>query len=124
MYLDLLAACETPARRTTSNVAPRPAFSLLELLAVLSVAALVVTILLPTAAQDSVASRTAACYVIQGNIEIQAELWHHQTGSWPATDLSNIGADVNYFPEGLPTCPVDGTAFTIDTNGRVVGHDH
>jgi hypothetical protein len=51
-------------------------------------------------------------------------LWRRANGTWPAADLSAIGADANYFPEGLPTCPVDGAVYTIDTNGAVVGHTH
>ncbi len=102
----------------------RRAFSLLELMAVVAILAIIAKICLPrlTGGRDS--SNKAACYANKGNIEIQCELWRHNTGAWPATSLSNIGADINYFPAGLPTCPVDGTNYTIDTAGRVVGHTH
>jgi len=70
-------------------------------------------------------SKVAASLLYKGDIEIQAELWRHNTGSWPASNLATIGADVNYFPEGLPICPVDGTPYTIDPlTGLVVGHNH
>ena len=76
-------------------------------------------------ARKNDAAKVAACHVYKGDIEIQVELWNHNTGSWPAANLASIGADINYFPEGLPTCPVDGTTYTIDTStGLVIGHNH
>lgn len=99
-------------------------FTLLELVAALMIIALLSTIGCPNLTRGQSDSKSAACQAHQGNIEIQAELWRHNTGVWPATNLSNIGSDVNYFPQGLPTCPVDGSAYTIDSSGRVVGHAH
>lgn len=101
------------------------AFSLMELMAVVAVLGLVAGLILPRLAGGDEAADIAACHVYKGDVEIQAELWHHNTGSWPAANLATIGADTNYFPEGLPTCPVDGTAYTIDSaTGLVVGHAH
>jgi type II secretory pathway pseudopilin PulG len=102
----------------------RDALSSIELLAVLAILGIVVTVMLPRAASDSDAAKIAICHVNQGNIEIQAERWRHNTGTWPASNLSAIGANAEYFPEGVPLCPVDGSSYTIDTNGRVVGHNH
>lgn len=103
----------------------RDGLSFVELLAVLAILALLVSLILPRVIGDNDASKSAACQTYKGDIEIQAELWKHNTGLWPAADLSDIGADLNYFPEGLPTCPVDGSVFTIDpSTGRVVGHNH
>jgi hypothetical protein len=37
--------------------------------------------------------------------------------------LSDIGADPDYFPDGLPTCPSTGAAYRLDpVTHRVVGH--
>jgi len=93
-------------------------------MAVVAMIAVVAAVIVVRATGGSSTSKTAACEAIQGDIEIQAEIWRHNNGSWPATNLSNIGADVNYFPAGVPTCPVDGTTYTIDSSGRVVGHNH
>ncbi len=103
----------------------REGLSFVELMAVLAIVALLAVVILPRVAGQSDSSKVAACLTYKGDIEIQAELWKHNTGSWPAATLSDIGADVSYFPEGLPTCPVDGAAYTIDANtGRVIGHNH
>ena len=101
------------------------AFTLLELLAVLTLIGLLATIALVNFRPVSSATKKRACYVTKGEIELQVGLWHRNHGSWPQSNLANIGADPAYFPEGLPTCPVDGSAYTIDsTTHRVVGHTH
>jgi prepilin-type N-terminal cleavage/methylation domain-containing protein len=103
----------------------RLAFSLPELLAVVMILAIVAACLIPRAASHVGDAKRSACFATQGNIELQAKLWRRNNGSYPAADLSNIGANVAYFPEGIPSCPVDGTAYTIDTtSGQVNGHAH
>jgi len=70
-------------------------------------------------------ARIHACEVYKGNIEVQCQLWYRNKGAMPAVNLSDIGADVSYFPEGLPQCPVDGSAFTFDpATQKVTGHTH
>lgn len=101
------------------------AFSLLEMLAVVAILGLLAAVVLANFSSTSNTAKKRACYVTKGEIELQVRLWYRDKGSWPQNNLSNIGADTGYFPEGLPTCPVDGTAYTIDgTTHRVVGHTH
>jgi general secretion pathway protein G len=103
----------------------RVGFSLVELMAVIAILGLLAGIILPRVLGEDEDAKIAACKSHKGNIEIQAELWMHNTGSWPAANLSVIGADANYFPSGLSTCPVDGSSYTIDPlSGRVLGHAH
>jgi type II secretory pathway pseudopilin PulG len=104
---------------------PLIAFSLVELMGVLAILGLLAALVLPRVTGSDEQSKRAACKTHKGNIEVQVELWLQNTGSWPATNLANIGADVDYFPQGLPVCPVDGSHYTIDpTTGRVSGHTH
>jgi general secretion pathway protein G len=99
-------------------------FTLAELMAVVAVIAVVAAVIVIRATAGSSSSRSAACNAIKGDIEVQAELWRHNTGTWPATNLSDIGANLNYFPSGLPVCPVNAAAYAIDSAGRVTGHNH
>ncbi len=99
-------------------------FSLTELLAAVAVIAVVATVIVVRSTAGASASKAAACEVIQGDIEIQCELWRHNTGAWPNTNLSDIGASIHYFPAGLPLCPTDGSGYSIDASGQVVGHNH
>lgn len=103
----------------------RDAFSFVELIAALAIMGLLLTAVLPRLFGEHDSATAAACHTHKGDIEIQAELWMFNTGTWPAADLSNIGGNLDYFTDGLPTCPVDQTSYTIDTStGRIIGHNH
>lgn len=98
---------------------------MLELIAAVVILGIIAWVVLPRLSDGSLDAKRNACYMNKADIEVQTELWYRNKGSWPATNLSNVGADVEYFPDGLPTCPVDGTAYTLDgATHQVIGHDH
>ena len=100
-------------------------FTLVELLVVVAIIGLLALVVVTRIGDHEASADIAACRVYKGNIEVQTELWRQNTGAWPAADLGAIGSNLNYFPEGLPNCPVDGNAYTIDpSTGLVVGHNH
>src|SRR3990172_8895783 len=98
----------------------RLAFSLAELMAVVVILAIVAAYVIPRVGSYQTTAKRNACWANQGEIELQTKLWRRNQGSYPVANLSNIGADTAYFPEGLPTCPVDNTAYTIDTTTGLV----
>ena len=99
------------------------AFSLMELLAVVTILALVAGLVMPRVIGGLDVARVKACQHNRAEINITVEQYYLHTREWPAEDLSDIGADDNYFPDGLPTCPVTGAAYRIDaTSHRVIGH--
>ena len=102
------------------------AFSLLELMAALAILAILAVSIIPRGGAKIATAKKNACYVNKGEIELQVKLWRrNNSGAYPAANLSDIGANTNYFPQGLPVCPVDGTAYTINTTtGLVSGHTH
>ena len=106
------------------NKCRRRGMTLTEIIATIAVLGLLATLIIPRFAGADASAETAACHAYRSDIEVQAEIWKHETGNWPASDLSDVGSNVAYFPSGVPTCPVDGSAYTLDSNGRVVGHDH
>lgn len=100
-------------------------FSLIEVLAVVILIGILAALIVPRFGRQSYAAKKNACHVNKGNIEIQVQLWYRAKNRWPAADLADIGSDPNYFPDGLPLCPFDGSRYRIDTaTGWVVGHDH
>ena len=97
----------------------------MELMAVVAILGVLAALIVPRVVGHHDNAKRAACYANQGDIELQVKLWRRNNGSYPAANLSNIGADTAYFPSGLPVCPVDGTAYTINTtSGLVTGHTH
>jgi prepilin-type N-terminal cleavage/methylation domain-containing protein len=107
------------------NLICRRAFTLTELMAALAILGILALLVVPRVIGHNHEAKRAACFANQGDIELQVKLWRRNQGSYPAADLSNIGSNPVYFPGGLPVCPVDGTAYTINTtSGLVTGHTH
>jgi competence protein ComGC len=103
----------------------RRAMSLVELLAIVAMIGVLAAVVIVRIGSTSDDARGRACNVQRGNIEIQIQLYFRSEGAWPATNLADLGGQVAYFPEGLPSCPVDGSPYTMDaTTHRIVGHDH
>ena len=101
----------------------RRAFSLMELLAVVTVLGIIAALVLPRVISSSDTAKEKCCLHNRTEIDITVERYYIHEGTWPADNLSDIGADVDYFPDGLPTCPVSGAAYRLDpTSHRVVGH--
>jgi len=70
-------------------------------------------------------SKINACAQNRSVINTAVEQWYFNQGSWPLADLSDIAADTDYFPEGIPVCPVDASVYALDAGThRVTGHAH
>jgi hypothetical protein len=82
---------------------------------------------MPTEAEKLIAfTKKTVC---RRNVEIintMVEFWSvKHDGLWPRDDLSDIGRDKNYFPKGVPACPIDGSPYRLDpVSHRVKGHEH
>src|SRR5262249_6928431 len=100
--------------RKQSNLRLTAAFSLMEVMAVLVILGLVAAVIVPGLSAYQVSAKKSACYANKGDIELQVKLWKRNKSTYPAANLSDIGADTSYLPGGLPVCPVDGTAYTIN----------
>jgi len=70
----------------------------------------------------------AGAAVCEGNvarINMAIEKWFFDKGRWPAADLSDIGRDRAYFPNGIPRCPVTREPYRMDPQcHRVRRHSH
>ena len=94
-------------------------------MAVVAVLGVIAAFIVPRVVGHHDDSKRAACEANQVEIELQCKLWRRDNGTYPTANLGTIGVNPSYFPEGLPSCPVDGTPYTIDTtSGLVIGHTH
>jgi general secretion pathway protein G len=102
-----------------SNPKKRKAFSLLELLAVVVILGIIAAIVVPRVTSSADLAKKKVNLHNKAAINAAVERFYIDTGGWPSTDLSNMGAD--YFPDGPPKSPFDGaTSYTIDgTSHRV-----
>ena len=99
------------------------AFSLMELIAVVTILGVIAALVLPRVIRGTDVTKEKTCLHNRAEINITVERYYLHNDSWPASDLSDIGVDLDYFPDGLPTCPVSGAAYRIDpATHRVIGH--
>jgi prepilin-type N-terminal cleavage/methylation domain-containing protein len=90
-------------------------FSLLELLAVVTILGIIAAIIVPRVTVSSTTAKTKVRDHQKATINAAVERYYIDTGNWPASNLTDIGVNMNYFPDGLPTNPVDGTAYSLNT---------
>lgn len=108
-----------------ANTSRRAAFTLLELLAVVSLMGIIAAIVVPRIRNLSGEAKSVTCATLRAEMDVESQLWFHEFGRWPARDFSDMARNANYLPDGLPVCPVDGTAYRFDpTRRRVVPHSH
>ncbi len=100
------------------------AFSLMELIAVVTILGVIAALVLPRVITNLDDAKEKTCNHNRTEINITVERYYIHNDEWPDDDLSDIGADEDYFPDGLPACPVSGQSYRLDpTTHRVVGHD-
>jgi general secretion pathway protein G len=99
----------------------RHGFSLLELLAVIAILGVIAVVVIPRISSSTARAKSEVNKQNISEINSAVERWYMEKGTWPATDLSDIGADPGYFPEGVPTNPVSGNPYALDgTTYRVI----
>ena len=98
-----------------------PGFSLLELLAVISIIAFIASIIVPRVNSSVSTAKEKSCFHNRAQINAAVEVYAVETGGFPAT-ISVLDTP-DRFPEGIPVCPVSGVAYTLNsTTYRVEGH--
>ncbi|NOY30307.1 MAG: type II secretion system protein [Planctomycetes bacterium] len=95
-------------------------FSLLELLAVVTILGIIAAIIVPRVTVSSDTARQRVMEHQKATINSAVERYYVNEGSWPANDLSDIAANINYFPDGIPTNPVDSSSYTLNNTTKRV----
>ena len=105
------------------RISRRLAFSLLELMTVVLLISILVTIGIVRIAESSDKAKEKSCNSNRTQLNSALERFAVSNGSF-ATSIADVDT-TDYFPGGIPVCPVDGSAYTLNTTThRVDGHNH
>ncbi len=98
----------------------RAGFSLMELLAVVTILGIIAAIIVPRVAISTDTAKAKINSHNKATINAAVERWYIEKSTWPANNLSDIGADTSYFPDGVPVNPTNNSAYTLNaTTHRV-----
>ena len=93
-------------------------FSLLELLAVVTILGIIALVVIPRISASAATAKENACFQNKAEINTAVESFYFTNAALPA-DLAAISIAA-YFPDGVPTNPVDSSAYTLNaTTHRV-----
>ncbi len=90
----------------------RSAFTLLELLAVVTILGVVAAVVVPRISVSGVAAKKEMCTQHVAEVNRALERYYVQNGSL-TTDLNALNSP-DYFPDSVPTCPLLRTSYQID----------
>jgi prepilin-type N-terminal cleavage/methylation domain-containing protein len=98
----------------------RRGFSLLEMLVIVAVLGIITAIIVPRISVSSDSAKQKNNANNKATINAAVERYYIENGVWPADNLSDIGAESDYFPNGIPSNPLDGSVYSLDpTTHRV-----
>jgi general secretion pathway protein G len=120
-----------PNRTTNSNIGIREqlgmknkGFTFLEVMMVVMLISILAAIVLPRFKISAKQAKIQSCEMNRAIINKIVESYNFMEATWPMDDLTDIKTNDKYFPDGIPTCPVDLTSYTLAASPRhrVTGH--
>jgi prepilin-type N-terminal cleavage/methylation domain-containing protein len=101
---------------------PCHAFTLLEMLAAITIIGILAVIILPRISIQGWSAKSKVCDQYVADIDDAIERYYFDNGSFPTT-VSDLTP--NYYPDAIPVCPATGAAYIIDpTTHSVARHNH
>jgi len=99
-------------------------FTLLEVMLVVILISILAAIVIPRFTSGTKRAKVQSCEMNRAIINTQVEVYYFTEGTWPVDSLSDIKTNYNYFPDGIPTCPVDETSYVLRPSPyhRISGH--
>jgi prepilin-type N-terminal cleavage/methylation domain-containing protein len=120
-HLTILPKKTRSTMSKASHRRQRNGFSLLELLAVVTILGIIALVVIPRISASAATAKENACFQNKAEINSAVERFYFDNASLP-TNLAAINIAA-YFPDGVPVCPSSSNAYTLDgTTKRVVGH--
>jgi type II secretory pathway pseudopilin PulG len=99
-------------------------FTIIETLLIVILISILAAIIIPRFSIGSKKAKIQSCEMNRSIINTMVETYYFTEGTWPLASLTDIKANNNYFPDGIPTCPVDTTSYSLKPapSHRVTGH--
>jgi len=105
-------------------------FTIIETLLIIILISILAAIIIPRFSIGSKQAKIQSCEMNRSIINTMIETYYFTEGTWPADDLADIKTNAKYFPDGIPTCPVDETSYRMSESGdtlppprhRITGH--
>jgi prepilin-type N-terminal cleavage/methylation domain-containing protein len=99
-------------------------FTLLEVMLVVILISILAAIVIPRFMVGTKRAKVQSCEMNRSIINTQIEVYYFSEGTWPLDSLSDIKTNFQYFPDGIPTCPVDETSYVLRPSPyhRISGH--
>jgi general secretion pathway protein G len=88
-------------------------FTILEVMLVVILISILAAIVIPRAVVSTKQAKVQSCEMNRAIINKQVESYYFLEATWPIDSLSDIKSNVNYFPDGIPTCPVDQSSYKL-----------
>lgn len=98
----------------------RGGFSWVEMLAIVTIMAIIAAIVVPRWVMSSDVAKAKANHHNKAVINAAVERWYVEKGTWPADNLADIAADTNYFPNGLPSNPLNNGTYQLNPSSHRV----
>jgi general secretion pathway protein G len=99
-------------------------FTLIEVMLVVILISILAAIVIPRFVVSTKQAKVQACEMQRAIINKQVEQFYFVEATWPVDNLADIKINAHYFPDGIPTCPVDLTSYILNPSPfhRVSGH--
>jgi len=99
-------------------------FTVLEVMLTVILISILAGIVIPRFAVSTKRAKVQACEMNRAIINKQVESYYFVEATWPIDSMIDIKTNVNYFPDGIPTCPIDQTSYELvpSPNHRVTTH--
>lgn len=88
-------------------------FTLIEAMLIVILISILAAIVIPRYMIGSRRAKVQSCEMNRSILNTQVEVYYFTEGTWPIDSLKDIKSNTSYFPDGVPTCPVDLTSYKL-----------
>jgi type II secretory pathway pseudopilin PulG len=70
-------------------------------------------IVIPRFVVSTKRAKVQSCEMNRSIINKQVEAYYFVEATWPEDSMADVKTNFNYFPDGIPTCPIDLTSYVL-----------